>query len=287
MLRFKTGVLAFLACILLQVPAWAADFGRGLYWQVTPPKGAPSWVVGSIHVGDPRVEARILAAERLLGPARRLVLEMDGKELLKAARLMSDSSDPPFATGLPLDRVARTRTALLAHGVDEARVDRMPTWLAILVLSLPQKGEPGMDVRLLKLAGQQKRPVFGLESAEEQIDAIRGLPQKTQVGILTWQVDHASELRYNLERVLDVYAAQDLTRLFNLTFESTAPDTLSVEEQAQVLDRMINQRNVRMVERLFPHLKAGRAVVAVGALHLPGILRELDAAGYTIERLDL
>lgn len=286
MLRWKSGVLALVALVLVQVPAWADDFSRGLFWQITPPKGAPSWLVGSIHVGDPRVEPRIVAAERLLGGAKRLVLEVDRQELAKAVKLMNETTDPPFGRGMAVERAARTRTALLAHGVDESRVDRMPVWLAIMVLALPQTGEPGMDMRLLKKATDDKKPVFGLETAVEQIDVIRGLKPETQDAILAWEVDHLNEMAFSLGRIIDAYANQNLTRLFDLTFETTAPETLSAEQQAAVLDRMINQRNARMVERLLPHLKTGRTLIAVGALHLPGILRELDAAGYTVQRLE-
>jgi uncharacterized protein YbaP (TraB family) len=53
-------------------------------------------------------------------------------------------------------------------------------------------------------------------------------------------------------------------------------------------NELIAKRNRRMVERIQPRLAEGNALVAVGALHLPdevGILRLLEARGYTVKRM--
>lgn len=289
MSRLKGGFVAccvfWLAC---SAGAWAEnDFGKGLFWQVKSPKGVSSWIVGSIHVGDPRVEPRIVAAEKLLGTAQRLVLEMDRQELQKAAQLMQGNQDPPFSEGMALEMSMRTRTALATRGVDNAQIDKTPRWLAILMLSMPKRTGPGMDMRLMQKAASAKRPVFGLESAREQLDSVRGLPADVQLAILDWQVTHLDQLNYALDKLIDVYAAGNLSRLVDMEFESSAPETLTAEQQALVLDRLINQRNQVMVERMQSHLKAGRALIAIGAMHLPGVLRELDALGYTVERLEM
>jgi uncharacterized protein YbaP (TraB family) len=58
--------------------------------------------------------------------------------------------------------------------------------------------------------------------------------------------------------------------------------------QALVRERLINDRNRRMVERMLPWLREGSAFVAVGALHLAGpegILRLLSDRGYRVTRV--
>src|SRR3546814_13356808 len=55
-------------------------------------------------------------------------------------------------------------------------------------------------------------------------------------------------------------------------------------------DRLLNDRNRRMVERMVPYMEQRSAFVAVGALHLPGeqgILRPLEQQIGTVTRLHL
>ena len=52
--------------------------------------------------------------------------------------------------------------------------------------------------------------------------------------------------------------------------------------------RVIDDRNQRMAERAQPMLQAGKAFIAVGALHLPGdkgLLNLLEQQGYRIRRV--
>jgi uncharacterized protein YbaP (TraB family) len=52
--------------------------------------------------------------------------------------------------------------------------------------------------------------------------------------------------------------------------------------------RLLYDRNPRMVERMQPQLQAGSAFIAVGALHLygdKGLLRLLERAGYRVTRV--
>jgi hypothetical protein len=54
------------------------------------------------------------------------------------------------------------------------------------------------------------------------------------------------------------------------------------------MEALLYRRNLRMAERLSPHLAAGGAFVAIGALHLPGdrgVLALLERAGHRIERV--
>jgi uncharacterized protein YbaP (TraB family) len=52
--------------------------------------------------------------------------------------------------------------------------------------------------------------------------------------------------------------------------------------------RLLYDRNTRMLERMQPQLKAGNSFVAVGALHLygdKGLLAQLAREGYKVTRV--
>ena len=65
-------------------------------------------------------------------------------------------------------------------------------------------------------------------------------------------------------------------------------DAATPQEQKSAeafLRRLIDDRNVHMIERMLPRLKQGAAFIAIGALHLPGekgILQLLTERGYTV-----
>ena len=58
--------------------------------------------------------------------------------------------------------------------------------------------------------------------------------------------------------------------------------------QERFLELLLWQRNRRMAGRMLPHLEAGGAFIAIGALHLPGVggvLDILSGHGYTVESI--
>jgi len=57
------------------------------------------------------------------------------------------------------------------------------------------------------------------------------------------------------------------------------------ELSAHLREKLIDQRNVRMAQRMEPFLKKGKAFIAVGALHLPGkngLLQLLREKGFVV-----
>lgn len=267
--------------------SWADDaYSQGLFWKVKPPKGAASVLVGSIHVGDPKLQPQFDRALDALKKSQRLVLEMDLQEIQKVGALLQSGGDVSFKRTLDPVLVEKTQQALLKRGIPQESWDRIPTWSAILILAVPAHMEPGMDVQLLTAAQTAKRPVSGLETAQEQIDSFRKLPLPIQQGILSWQIAHQDQMVKDLQSLIDIYQSENLQRLKDVEFEANAPDTLSAEQQALVFDQLINQRNTRMLQRMQPYLKAGKALIAVGAMHLPGLLEELTTQGFTVEPLE-
>lgn len=274
--------------LFLLAHAASADDGytKGLFWQIKPEKGQPSVLVGSIHIGDPKVQPQIDRSLDLLKKSQRLVLEMDLQEMQKAAALLQGGGDIGFNQVLPADLIEKTKQALSKRGIPDSKFDKIPVWGAILILALPADATPGMDAQLLRAAQGSKRPVFGLESASEQLDALRKLPLAIQQSILKSALEQQDQLAKQLQTLFSAYQSEDIQRLQDLEFESSAPDSLSAEQQAIVFDQLINQRNTRMLQRVKTHLKAGKALIAVGAMHLPGLLEGLTADGFTVEPLE-
>ena len=58
-------------------PAPVTEFARGLLWRITAADGAGGYVLGTMHVGDPRVQDVIARSAAAFGASRRFVLEVD------------------------------------------------------------------------------------------------------------------------------------------------------------------------------------------------------------------
>lgn len=286
MSRYLRAFLGLGLLLLTQIANAEDGYTKGLFWKIKSEKGQTSMLVGSIHAGDPKVQAQIDRSLDLLKKSQRLILEMDVQEMQKAAALLQGGGDIAFTDVLPADLIDQTRQALLKRGIPATKFNKTPVWGAILMLALPVNATPGMDAQLLQAAQSAKRPVFGLENAPEQLDALRKLPLEIQQAILKSTLEHQNQQDKELQAVFSAYQTEDLQRLQDLEFESSAPDSLSAEQQGLVFDQLINQRNTRMLQRVQTHLKTGRALIAVGAMHLPGLLEGLAAEGYTVEPLE-
>lgn len=286
MSHYFRAILGISLLFLAQIVSADDGYTKGLFWQIKSEKGQPSVLVGSIHLGDPKVQPQIDRSLDLLKKSQRLVLEMDLQEMQKAAALLQGGGDIGFNQVLPADLIEKTKLALSKRGIPDSKFDKIPVWGAILILALPADATPGMDAQLLRAAQSNKRPIFGLESASEQLDALRKLPLAIQQSILQSALEQQNQLPKQLQTLFSAYQSGDIQRLQDLEFESSAPDSLSAEQQAIVFDQIINQRNTRMLERVKTHLKAGKALIAVGAMHLPGLLEGLTADGFTVEPLE-
>lgn len=123
-----------------------------------------------------------------------------------------------------------------------------------------------MDVDALQAAADLGRPVHFLETIEEQIAALEGVPLARILeflGAVDWTAYQRDYVRHFLAGSLDALAKT--ARVFPSYCES-------------VLDR----RDPVLHERMRPHLERGNAIAFIGILHCPRIIDLLRADGYEV-----
>ena len=89
-----------------------------------------------------------------------------------------------------------------------------------------------------------------------------------------------------LEDLKRLYLAGDLEAVFRRSYEPAR--RLGPKSMLAVIERLLDDRNAVMVERMTPLLKEGNAFIAVGAAHLPGragVLQMLVDQGYKVTRV--
>ncbi|MEZ4333848.1 MAG: TraB/GumN family protein [Myxococcota bacterium] len=265
--------------------------------------GADLLLLGTIHFGPPQGWTLSRPVRAGLQRADGFVLEVDlrredperiGDLLAELAVLGPGERLPDLVapeTAALLDARDATLTALgFPRG---ARDGRAPWYLATALVELPIEANgwslaASLDVQVLGAAGT--RPVLGLETAEEQLRMLAGLPLPVQDLMLRDTLARLDEATASLRALARAWQVGDEATLESLAREGV--DALPGLDR--LYEVLLDERNRRWLARLRPLLadpaRAGQTlVVAVGALHLPGpegLVALLRDAGYRASRID-
>lgn len=296
MKRLKLLIIALLlgSFWIPQVTIQAADQGRilhpkGLLWKIEKPGQPASHIFGTMHVGDPRVINLAPEAERAFKNADRFAMEV----LMNFQAMGAITSGSYFNDGRTLasvmDGADYDRLIQLLQqqrGLPESAVKHMRPWVVIMILMMPADGQLGsgdaLDMVLYRRAALRSIPLLGLETAEEQIAIFDTLSIDEQVWMLNKSVADFELIDGLLAQMLDAYLAGDLAALMTMQRQYDDPES---DIDNRLMLAMLDQRNLRMVERMQHFLQQGNAFIAIGALHLPGergVLHLLEKSGYSV-----
>jgi len=283
-------LFAALSGVALQLHA-AERYERGLLWRIEGDGAPASHVFGTVHLADPRVTRLPPAVARELDQARSLTLEsgLDPAGILALAGLMvyNDGRDLPAVAGDDLFNRAAKLTAGL--GLPEPILRVFKPWAVAMLLSVPPQDPTSvLDYVLARLAAEKGKPVYELESMEEQVSVFEGMSQEDQVALLRQAVDEYERLPRQISRVVDTYLARDLAGLWRISQESRGGGSEERRLNEVLMRRLLHERNIRMAERAEARLREGGAFIAVGALHLygsGGVLALLEQRGWRVTRI--
>jgi uncharacterized protein YbaP (TraB family) len=263
---------------------------ESLLWQINKGSLKPSYIFGTIHSEDQRVMNLVPIISERLKNADNVAFEvlMDMPTMTKSANAMFVFGDQTLDKLVDKDLFAQIVTALKPYKIPSSIVKYLKPWAVVLMLNMPpSKTGDFLDLHLYKLAQQFKLPTYGLEKVDEQLAVFEVMPVKDQVFLLKETFKQLQEIPDLLEKLLKLYLQSDLTALLN--FSNTAMDTNNVVIK-DLYKRLIDDRNLKMVNRMEKLLDKGNAFIAIGALHLPGkngILQLLKQQAYTVKAIRL
>lgn len=290
--RVRGAAALFLFAVLAAVPVQAAErFGDGLLWRIEG-KGAPaSHVFGTIHLSDPRVTQLAPAVDREFKASRSLTIEagLDPGNMVALVNRMLYSDGRTLADVAGEDLYKRAAALVGGLGLPEAAVRNFKPWaVALLLSSPPQDPESVLDYVLARMAKEQGKAVLELESLDEQAGIFDGMAEADQLALLRHAVDNYERLPKDMARLIEVYLKRDLSGMWRISEETSATGDDAKRVNEVFAQRLIYDRNVRMVERMEASLGQGGAFVAIGALHLygdRGVLALLERRGYKVTRV--
>lgn len=265
-----------------------------LLWKVSD-RDNSLYLLGSFHLlkaEDYPLSAEVDAA---FDDAERLVFEVPPSELADPSVGQRMHAFAGFGDGrklsvvLPVDTREKLGRMLGASGL--AQLDGFEPWFVSLSLLLSAshkmgfQAEHGLDQHLMRRASDADKPTSGLETIDQQLQALDSTPLNEQIAGLQEFLDKPAEVPKMLGEMHDAWRAADLDRLNDLAVNQ-------MREKTPETYRLINvARNDAWVPQLQAMLDDSRredALVVVGAMHLlgsDGVVEKLQAKGYTVERV--
>ena len=263
--------------------AQAAD--TGLLWKVQAPNGTSSYLFGTMHADDARITDFSPELEQALADSDAFMMEILPPDDI-SIYFMQDAS---LAELLTKDELAQVKKLADFHAMQEDIALHMKPWLLAMVFDLPKPQSPlAQDVQLLAKAQAQNKQILGLETTEAHFGALDGLTREEHLTMLRAVLKRTPEEKErDFERLLGAYLEGDTTRIAALDDDITG-GMLPPELWQKMKVRLIDERNVRMAERIVEEGGKQSLFVAVGASHLAGengLLARLRKAGYRVSAL--
>ena len=274
--------------ILLFATFHASGLDAQLLWKVTKDNDEkPSYLFGTIHIVPekqfvvwPVVDSAFHASSTLV---MEMDLEMSASEMLQAAKQMSLPESKTLEAYIPKEKFERIRTycidSLAWKKRKFNRYSRMkPFFFSSLVLSAQLGKVKGYEQYFSSQAKRKKIPVLGLETLQQQMEALDAISIEEQAVALDESIVSG---RAEYDNMLKVYLNRDLETLGKQMAENDEMmDGFSAE--------LLTKRNKNWVPLLQKWMSEEPIFVAVGAGHLPGedgLINLLKSEGYRVEPL--
>ena len=279
-------------------------FAEGNHWIAR--RGARRiHVIGTLHLGDPRMDAVVARLAPVIENADALLVEADAEA--EAAFLGTLARDPSLTliTEGPtlIDRLPDEDWQVLAekarrHGIPPWMAAKMQPWFLSVSMAVPpclrspgNPPAPGLDKRLEDQARAASVPVAALEDPLTILHLMASDPLDDQVrelrAMMTLLGADGDAFHTMRESYFDEQAAFFLELNRREFMDQSALPRPELEAMWQeTLTGLTDQRNLAWIP-VIEATAGAHIVVAAGALHLPGqngLLNLLAQAGYDLER---
>jgi uncharacterized protein len=266
--------------------AKAVENGEGMLWRIEKPGLRTSYLFGTMHSTDPRLDRQVARVRPLIAGASSVAVEISelvtpglkdraAQEIAQAG--VARSGNAIEALWPPSDRTA-VEAALLSRGISSERAQRFETWFLIISLSSPPcererraMGLASVDEKIGVAGARAGRNPIGLETMEDQIKVLRRIGGVNPPGALIETAKRAQVIADMRETMTQAYLGDRLGELQALGRIGEILSGQAASGESQSFTRsLLDDRNAVMRANSQALLAKGGAFIAVGALHLPG-----------------
>lgn len=269
-----------------------ADAGPALW--VIRDADSTIYLYGTVHMLRPTTLWRWARVEQAFDSADEVWLEIanpdDQAALIPLIQQHGLAPDRPLSSLLTAEENARLTEAAASIGVPAAQMNAFRPWLAGLTLSVSPLVKAGYDpnsgveLALKARAEAAGKPVRGLETIDEQVRILAGLPEAEQLAFLRTTLDSYEDATVELDRLVDAWSRGDVRTVERLGVRPMR------NESRVVYRAMLVDRNANWAGQIQQMLEgSGTVFIAVGAAHLAGddsVQRILQRRGVRAVRVE-
>ncbi|MDB5556042.1 MAG: hypothetical protein JWL86_6026, partial [Rhizobium sp.] len=243
---------------------------RARFWKLEKSGQKPNWLLGTIHLSDPRVTNLPHESKAAYDASSTVILESDevldqqkaAAKLMMTPDLMYFSGKDTLIDYLKPEQQTILETTLIKRGIPFHSIVKMKPYLISSMVSLSTcelsrkaHGAPFLDMKLAQDGIATGKQVKGVETMQEQLEAMASLPMSFHVKSLVSSVEYPEYTADMMETTVQLYLRDQIGVVFPAsTYFAPTTDAEDFKDIALFEERMITQRNHTMVDRAEPML---------------------------------
>jgi uncharacterized protein len=262
-------------------------FKTGLLWEVESPEGKTNYLFGTIHSQDYAVSEIPTKVRLVLVKSKTLLMETIPNEAANQTflNMMYFKDKQRLDLLLEPELFKELKSRIQDYGVAAKRANFVKPWAAFSLIGRPKPVRaPTLESNLLQTAQQSRLQVKPIETMEEMLSALDGLAIEDQLIILKDTICNHDNIIRDTKILVNLYINRNLAGM--VKFNNQPHYDEAVFER--FMQKILYDRNIKILERIENEFKNGNVFVAIGASHLAGekgLLNELSKKSYSITQL--
>jgi hypothetical protein len=276
---------------------------EAVLWKIEKPGIAPSYLLGTMHLSDPRISRLSEQEKDLIAHSKSVALEVAdlsdkavGEAMAKASGLLVYTDGRTLNTQLSGDEFKIVQRIVKEAGMPENASSVLKPWLVSMLLATSDcerkqiaSGAKVLDLQVAQEAQKNGLTVKGLETIEQQLQALASIADDQQIDMLKVGLKYADRSDDMMETIVQMYLKREIGAAMPFQLALAAESGVPASAFDGFKKALLADRNIRMRDAAEPLLQDGNAFIAVGALHLvgpTGLVALLRERGYTVSAVE-
>jgi len=287
----------------IMAAADATENSHALLWKIERDGRPASYLFGTVHLTDERVTRLSPAVQLALSKSHTIALEVSDLSDKATTSVIAKSAPlVMFTDGQRLDKLLSSseyetvKAIITRSGMPADLAALFKPWIVTMILSVSdcerakvQKGDRVLDMEIAEIGAKRGLKVVGLETIPEQLRALASVPQSEQLKMLRTSLQFADRTNDLMETLVQLYLHREISAALPFQIALAKEAGIGDDAFAGFQQKLLVERNARMMRTAGPLLEKGGNFIAVGALHLPGkkgLVALLRQAGYTVTPIE-